>query len=480
MQMKFQKYITLFEKLFNKYSSVLVYAFILLYTILALSVSLGRFWQFQNFYYDFGVFDSAIWKVSRFQMPVINHVNFGGVDRLIFADHFNPSIFLISPLYWLTDRQEMLLVVQVLAVALAALIAYKIADKTLKNKLAVFALVFAFLGYVGMQNALISDFHEATVAVLVLMMIFWFVLKKKWLFYFISLIVLLGLKESFAGLGVGLGLMFLFRKVNLKVSILTILISILWGFVTIKYIIPYFSGGVYHFTPTKLPTNLGELINSITIPRVKLETVFYTFATFGFLPLFDISVLPAIFENFFERFVLSTYKGIDLGMHYNATLSPLLFMGALRVMHWIEKNKIHGKKLMPLIALFIIFIVLFLHRFTLRGPLALAYNPVFYQQFSGSKYVRDSIDRVPKDGLIMTHNDLAVRFTHYNIMLLELDYKKYMPDTILLNLTDGQSPNSFYPLSYTNAILLKDMLITDSNYKMEKFTDEFYLFTLIK
>lgn len=477
--MKHLKYIEKLKKYFFLHFDTIVYLFFTLYTILALSVSLGRFWQFQSFYYDFGIFDSAIWKVSRFHLPIINHINFAGIDRIIFSDHFNPSIFILSPLYWLTNRQEVLLVVQVVAVVSASFVAYKMAKENLSSKVASFGLVVAFLGYVGLQNALITDFHEATIAVLVLMLIFWFVYKKQWLAYFISLIVLLGLKESFAGLGVGLGIMFLIRKINWKISLGTIVLSVIWGYVTIKYVIPYFSGGFYYFTPTSLPTNFTELINDLIYPAVKVKTVFYTFATFGFLPLFDISVLPVIFENFFERFVLSSYKGIDLGMHYNATLSPLLFMGSLSVLKWIEKNK-RTEIFSGLIGFVIILIVLFLHRFTLRGPLGLGYNPVFYKQFEGSRYVRDFINSVPKEGLVMTQNDLAVRFTHGKIMLISLDYKKFNPDVIALNLTEGQNPNSLYPLGYSGTIVLKDLLIKDKDYKLEKFADELYLFTKIK
>ncbi len=454
----------------------IIYLFIIIYTILALSVSLGRFWQFQSFYYDFGIFDSAIWKVAHFQTPIINHINFAGVDRIIFADHFNPSIFLLSPLYWFTDRSEMLLIIQVLAVSGAAIVGYQIAKGVLKSKVAILALMVAFLGYVGMQNALISDFHEATIAVLFLMLAFFALSKKKWGWYFVFLLIILGFKESFAGLGVGLGLMLLLRKTNWKVALGTILISFVWGFVIIRYIIPYFSGGVYYFAPVTLPQTLGELITAWTVPSIKIKTVIYSFATFGFLPLFDLSVLPVIFENFFERFVLSSYKGVDLGMHYNATLSPLMFMGTLRVLGWIEKKK-KFTKISTILGIIIILIVGFFHRFTLRGPLGLGYNSVFYRQFAASKYVRDFVKEIPRRGLVMTQNDLAVRFTHGKLMLLTLDYKRYEPDSIALNLTPGQNPNSFYPLGYEEAGKLKEMLIKDDNYQLKKFTDELYLFS---
>ena len=74
----------------------LTYIVIGVYTLAAVLVSLHRFWQFEVFYYDFGIFDSAIWKAAHFTAPIIDHFVVGG--KVIFADHFSPSIFLLSPL----------------------------------------------------------------------------------------------------------------------------------------------------------------------------------------------------------------------------------------------------------------------------------------------------------------------------------------------------------------------------------------------
>lgn len=179
-----------------------------------------------------------------------------------------------------------------------------------------------------MQNALISDFHEVMVAVLPLMLIFLFINQKKWLPFFICLIVLLGFKESFAGLGVVLGIyIYLKGRNSLKIAVATVLISLAWGILTIFYLIPYLSDGTYFYSPSNLPISIGEFISRFVYPDNHWKTILYSFLTFGFLPIINISIFPAIFENFFERYVLSS-RGQDLAMHYNALLSPLMFMGA--------------------------------------------------------------------------------------------------------------------------------------------------------
>ncbi|EKD90452.1 MAG: hypothetical protein ACD_31C00005G0078 [uncultured bacterium] len=460
------------QNLFLANFSLIIVLSITLYTIVAITVSLNRYWQYQSFYFDFGIFDSAIWRVSRFELPLVDHPHFDLEKKIIFADHFNPSLFLLSPLYWITDRREVLLLVQSFFVGLSAFIGYKISIKIVKNKLIILALIISYLGYVGMQNALISDFHEATILTLPLMVLFWAVLNKKWLIYFISLFIILGLKETFAGLGVGLALFLLiYNRKYWKYSLLTLLLSITWALISTRIIIPYFSDNNYFYQPV---TEKGNIIANLFYPDTKLKTIFYTYLSFGFLPILDLSLLPAILEHFLERFVLSSDKRWDLGLHYNAPLASLMFISSIFAVSFLEK-RLHTKYL-TVYGIFIILAVLFLHRFHLRGPLGLFFNPVFYEQNQKIAYVDRLINQSPKNGLIMTQNDLALRLSHTNVMLLRKEYEKIKPNYVILNLTPGQNPNSFYPLSYEDAIMLKDRLLEDSAYNYRSLTEYQFIF----
>lgn len=462
----------------KKFLELLPVFFIVLYTFAAVTVSLNRYWQHQTGYYDFGVIDAAIWKVAHFQLPLVDHHDLGDENVSIFASHFSPSVFLLSPLYWLTDKREVLLIAQSVLAGLGAFVAWMIARRFLKSRLATFALIFAFLGYVGLQNGLISEFHDTALSVLPLMVIFWAILNKKWTLYFISLVVLLGLKESFAGLGVGIGIYILLKdRANVKIALLTILISLIWGYLALKIIIPYFSNGVYLYASSEIPGNPIDFIKAFFIPEMKWKTIFYSFATFGFLPLFNLAILPAILENFLERFVLSPFSSRwDLGLHYNVPLSPLMFMGALGVFQFLE-SRLKSQRLIFLLCFVMIFLTAFFHRFTLRGPLGLFYNPAFYQANQHSKYVNDFLEKVPKDGVIYTQNSLAGRLSHQNVKTFRKDYKTIDPDYVVLNLTPDQTPNSFSPMLYESTRDLKDQLLNDPSYTYEKYGAELYIFS---
>lgn len=459
-------------------TKIFTLAFIILYILAAVIVSLNRYWQYQTAYYDFGVIDMAIWKVAHFQLPLVDHHELGNDNVSIFASHFSPSMFLLSPLYWLTDKREILLVAQSVLAGLGALLGYFLAKKLTKSNLISFALTFAFLGYVGLQNALISEFHDTTLSVLPLMVLFWAIIHKKWRLYFIALLVLLGLKESFAGLGAGIGVYLLIRnRNNLKIALATILISIAWGYLALKVIIPFFSGGKYLYATSTLPQSITDFFYAFLFPDLKWKTIFFSFLTFGFLPAFSLSLLPAIFENFLERFVLSAQSSRwDLGLHYNTPLSPLMFIASLEVFIFLQK-KVKLKKFIPILCLFIIISTLVLHRFILRGPLGLFYNPAFYQQNEKTKYVDEFLKNVPREGVIYTQNSLAGRLSHQNVKTFRDDYKIIDPDHIVLNLTPGQTPNSFSPLRYESTIALKDQLLKDPGYELKKYGEELYIFS---
>ena len=457
----------------------LLLSFILVYTIFAIIVSLNRHWQYSTFYLDLGIFDQAIWRVSRFHLPIVDHTIISG--KLIFADHFNPSIFLLSPLYWFTDKTEILLIFQAVCAGISAIVLYNLGFFLLPaKKFLVSSLIVAYLGYIGLQNALITDFHEATIAILPISLIFWAIFKKKLILFWLMLIIILGLKESMAGLGIGIGFFLIFKEKPERLKgILTIAISFIWGILAIKVIIPYFSGGRYYYD-AHYPGSLKELITLMISPPIKVKTMLVSFVTFIFLPLSYFPLLPAIFENFFERFVLiASPTRWDLGLHYNAPLSPLLFIASLLsvIKYKIFQKIPHHTIILPLI---IIFTVLILHRFILHGPLGLAYNPVFYRITKDNAFINDFIDKIPRDGLLMTQQNFATRFTHNCVLMLKTDYQKYDPDYVALDLREGQNPTNFYPISENDARNLFVQLKNDNRYTLKTYSLKLNLFTKIE
>lgn len=466
------KKILIFLTLANRnYLDLISYLLCLLFTVAGILVSLNRFWQYEVFYFDFGVFDQAIWNVSRFKPPIIEHFIVSG--KWIFADHFNPSIFLLSPFYWLTNRSEMLLIVQAIAVGLSAVILYGIGKHVLKNKLLALGILVCYLFFLGLQNAVISDFHELTVMTLPLMLTFWAIIHKKIWLYFLSLIITLGFKESTFLLGAGIGIaIFFLRREWVKIGLITIAISLLWGVIGIKVVIPWFSDGIYVYTPTfssNIPTNLLSLVDH----PLKQKTLFYSFFSFGFLPIIAPQFWFLILQDYAMRFVGdSCCSRWDLGLHYNAQSAVILSLSSIFALRSLQKIK-RVSKFLPLFAVLIIGNALFLYRFILHGPFALAYNPAFYAHTKDFVFLNTLVNKIPNDVSIMTQNNLASHFIHQKVFILRENYANYKPEYILMDLRSGQNQNNFF--GTTNVLAVMTLLLKDPNYELIYQTKEQFI-----
>lgn len=435
-------------------------------------VSVNRYWQYEVFFYDFGIFDQAIWKVSRFTPPIIDHLVVSG--KWIFADHFNPSIFIFSPLFWLTDKSEILLIAQSVFVGISGVVIYLLGRKVTKNNFFSLSIVVCYLFFIGLQNAIISDFHEVTVMVLPLSITFWAIIQRKIRLYILFLLITLGFKESTFLLGIGIGFFILIAERKWwKIGIGTILASIIYGIITIKFVIPYFSGGFYQYTPTLqdgIVTNIQGFFDS----GIKQRTIFYSFFSFGFLPLFAPSFWPLFLQDFASRF-LPQFSGSrwDLGLHYSAQISPLLAISSFYSFRFLQKFK-NIKAHNTLLSITLIIIAMYLYHFVFHGPLALVYNPAFYAHTKDFTFLDKLIEKVPHDVKVMAQNNLATRFTHQPVWLLRDSFGTYSPDYIVADVRSGQNPNNYFGMHDFYGIV--NELKQDPEYETVYQTKEQFIF----
>lgn len=451
----------------NRLTDILSYGWIMLYTIAACLVSLHRFWQFEVFYYDFGIFDQAIWNVAHFRAPIIDHFVIGG--KIIFADHFSPSMFLLSPLYWITSKPEVLLIAQALVVGASALVLYRLAKHTLHHALAAFAITMAYLLFVGTQNALIADIHEVTFMALPLMLALYAIVTKQLTLFWVSFFVTLGFKESSALLGIALSVyMYLYNKKWLHTAIVVGAISLIWGYLTTQLIIPYFYGERYFYTPTFDPNPFKTLWTLVDDP-IKRKTIITSLLSFGFLPLFSPFTWPLLLQDFASRFMQNNFAlRWGLGLHYSILLAVIMAFSSINTLVQVKKRT--NPMTLDVIAVALILVTVFLHQFKLHGPLGLAYNPAFYANTRNFSFLNDLISRVPPNTTVMTQNNIAPHMIHtHKVFLLRDIYEDFMPDYFVLDLRDGQNGNNFFGVKI-DALMAR--LSNDARYHVAYKTNE--------
>ena len=440
------KKLSKFNKFVDKYKNhraidVTAIIFTALFITAGILVSVHRFWQYDVFYYNFGVFDQAIYHVSRFQPPIIEHLLVGGKWNL--ADHFDLSILLLAPVFWITQRSEALLVVQAACAGLAGLVIYRVGFEVLKNKLLALSIASCYFLFTGIQNAVITDFQELTIMTLTVALTFLFIIRRQTKLFWLFFILTLGFKEVTYPLAIGIGIFMFFydRKKWKWHALIAITISLIWGILAMKVFIPYFSGGTYLHYPL-LPDSISGKILGLVDQPVKRNTLFYSGLSFGFLPIFAPSMWPAIIQDYILRFLpANTFTYWSLGLHYNAVVSVLLAVASVIGLNRLIKFKLFDN-LKYFIAILLFLNALFLFRFQLHGAFLLAINPDFYAHTKDFAFLNDLVDKVPKDASIMTQNNLGVRFSHQDFIYIRQEYEKYAPDYILIDNREGQNLNN--------------------------------------
>ncbi|HSX40676.1 MAG TPA: DUF2079 domain-containing protein, partial [Candidatus Saccharimonadales bacterium] len=240
------KFITKVEAWVGKHKHVLlVLCFVLLYWAYFTTASFLRFDNFFTGRFDLGNMDQAVWNTMRgriFQITDPNGTNI--ISRLAFhADFF---LVLLAPLYKLWANPKLLLLIQTLVLGSGGFFVYGIAKNTLKNKTlgVVFALLFLFNPAVQYTN--LYDFHPVVLATTFILATWYFLQKKRYL-WFLLFLILAGLtKEDVWVVGGLLGIYTAIWQRKRVFGVLIALFSFGVFFYLIEYAIPHIRGG-QHF-----------------------------------------------------------------------------------------------------------------------------------------------------------------------------------------------------------------------------------------
>lgn len=437
-------------------------------------ININRFWQFELGYYDLGMFDRPIWEIAHFRPPIIDHFVVGGKINL--ADHFNPGIYLLSPIYWLTSKTEALLILPSLAVGVSGYVIYNIGKKLYLSRMLSFGVLFMYFFFLGTQNAIYSDFHALTIASLTIALTYYFIITNSKRFFISSLLLTLSLKESLFIFGFSIGIFIYIYKKWRKLGLSIVILSIIWGILIVKIIMPGIAGQVYTY-PISLPLNPILLIKELTTPILKLKTISLSFISFLFLPLGSASLLPHIFLNFASRFLTIGAIRWDLGLHYNAEIAPTLAIASLLTLQ--KFRKYITVKIGYIVGIIMIIFSVSLNIFYINGPYILGVHPAFYRHTNNFHFLTDLVSQVPKESTVATQNNLASHFLHHkNVWILREGYEKNNPDYIVIDLREGQNPNNH--LGIKNLDELFTHITLNPEYKVVYNQGEQYIFKRVQ
>lgn len=175
---------------------LLVFAFIISYTLVFSWYTILHHRSFNTFAWDLGIYNQAMWTTVRqgrlfYTTCELHFVPNGS----FFGIHFAPILFLLAPVYALIPMPETLLVFQSFILALGAFPLYLLSRRKMSR---IFGVVFSacYLLYPPLHGVNSYDFHVQAFFPVLMLSCLYYLEKQNWPKYFIFIFLSLMVQEQ--------------------------------------------------------------------------------------------------------------------------------------------------------------------------------------------------------------------------------------------------------------------------------------------
>ena len=445
----------------------LIVGLFLVFSVLYSLLAITRHNHFQSQAIDFSTYDQALWSYSRFKVAYLTI--YSNYDL---ADRFRPIMLPLSALYWFTTNERVILIFQAIILAAAVFPIWLLAKRLLPSVLAIL-VAFLYVDFIGIQATAVYDFHEMAVLPFFLGWLLFFLEKGKWREYFVVLVICLSVREIVGFLLAVLGVYIFLSKKNVKVALLTSIIAFSWSLVAIGFIMPKLGQNSYVSFVEQGDTLNSALVKYLTNPLLaikyffwpfeKTQTLFWSFFSFGLMPLFYLPLLPVIIFQFASRFLdLQHPVRWTLFYHYSAELSVLLSVAAIYGMKSFAKKLIKLRNWIIILG-FMIFIAHALVNFSLHSPLKNLLKGQFWQEEPWMANTRVVLRQIPPDVSVAAQNNLLPHLSHRQKIYLLPNFND--AQYVAVDLHPGQDNWNFYTGNLESTKEQFKSLVMNEHYK---------------
>jgi uncharacterized membrane protein len=297
------------------------------------SLSVLRQRSFATGRFDLGNMVQAVWSTAHGQLLEVTTLRGDQMSRL--GVHVDPILALFAPLWWIWPSPDMLLVVQVTAIALGALPVYRLAQRHLGSDRAALGFALVYLLYPPVQWLTIDELHPVALATPLLL---WGIdlldRDRPWAFAGVALLAIATKEE--VGLVVALIAAWYWLRTRDRRDLVLAAAGVLASVVAIAVIVPHFRHGHSAFFARYHEVGdspAGILKTAVTRPWHLFAVAFdarglkYLFSLawpLAFLPLaapaLALTALPELAINLLS----ATKTQTSIHFHYTGAILPAL------------------------------------------------------------------------------------------------------------------------------------------------------------
>ena len=309
--------------------AIMIGAYVLRFASLSISVFDG----YGDPPFDMALFDQGIWLLSRFHAPFVTVMG-----RDLFGDHTCFVVLLVVPLYWIWPHAQLLLVLQTLLLAGAAVPVYLVARRYLESTVLATAMVAVYLLNPALQNGNLEQFHPEAFSVMGIALAIYAALEWRPLLLVAAVVVCLLVKQDAGMLVMPLGLWVAWRR-NLKWGTAIFAAAAAWQFIAFEVIIYAFLGTT-SFQANRIPFGgIGGVFRTFLLHA----TTFWRYALSGQRPFYfwqmgvstgwafllapEIAAVSVL--SFLENYLSEFPYQHQILYHYSLPLVPVLVLGTV-------------------------------------------------------------------------------------------------------------------------------------------------------
>ncbi len=370
--------------------------------------------RFGTYGFDLGIYDQGTWLLSRPRAPF---VTVRGLDLL--GQHASYILALVAPLYRVWADPRLLLLLQVLFLAVPAVVVYRLGARHLGHPAAGLAVAVAYLAYPGVQWAITWQFHPEAIAAGLLALAVLAADRRDHgtMALLLALAALCGEEVGLVVAGFGALLVAGGRR---TVGWRTVGAGVAWFLVATFVLIPVVNGretrlfeagyGITGGGPrgllAGLPTMAGHALQT-GLANDGLGYLLLVFVPLLGLPLLAPRWLLPVAPPLLLNLAAVQPEHHQIRFHYLATAAPLLAAGAVAGLAVVRRRR--RRLLAPLLVLLVLVAGFMDWRF---GPAPWSREPVAIPVGSADQARREALALVDPDAAVSAQYNLVPHLAH--------------------------------------------------------------------
>ncbi len=409
-------------------------------------------WSLGTSAFDLGIQENILWNTVHGDILYSSLMggNYLGV-------HTSLVLLLIAPIYALAPFTETLLVIQAMALGMAALPLFLLSRRVLENTWQGLLVAILWLTHPAVAGANFYDFHPIAFSPLFLFTAVYFWWLRRWAPFWISIALLLSVKEELSIIVVLLGIVTLMSG-NRRQGLQIVAVGAAAYVILQHVVIPHFAGGDHSYSwyySEIIPTGEGPrglvttvLLNPIfalkfILTQPKALFVFQLFAPLALLPFFTARGAVLISYGLAATLLASRPQLHQIGFQYALTLLALGFVGALLALLRFSddgrRRALTAAVLLAVVTSFHYGMIWPRHNFT-GGFSTIDFD---YSERDRERYrkLHELIEQIPPDAAVLASENLAPHVARRHIVetTRHVHDRKFSHYDSILVVNDGEA-----------------------------------------